>query len=198
MILLITCEVKGLWVHIIKINKFNLFDLCCYGNGLLCVLWHFQPFSGQKVLKLTLKRMICILRSWSCITILKASCQSVNLVLYKQCKINFAAFHLVACLHLATLLVLTNWKTGKFSLFLTYLKSTCQGKHIFFLLLGNVLDIAPSIMIRTPWGIVSVKMGVARKSCIFTKNVNFAYIKHIHFTQISLHFTSLKTKIFHF
>ena len=49
-------------------------------------------------------------------------------------------------------------------------------------------------MIRTPWGIVSVKRGVARKSCIFTKNVNFACIKHIHFTQISLHFTSLKTK----
>ena len=39
-------------------------------------------------------------------------------------------------------------------------------------------------MIRTPWGTVSVKRGVARKSCIFTKNVNFAYIKHIHFTQI--------------
>ena len=51
-------------------------------------------------------------------------------------------------------------------------------------------------MIRTPWGIVSVKKGVARKSCIFTKNVNFTYIKHIHFTQISLHFTSLKTKKF--
>ena len=43
-------------------------------------------------------------------------------------------------------------------------------------------------MIRTPWGIVSVKRDVARKSCIFTKNVNFAYIKHIHFTQISLQF----------
>ena len=40
--------------------------------------------------------------------ILKASCQSVSLTLYKQCKINFAAFHLVALLHLATLLVLTN------------------------------------------------------------------------------------------
>ena len=34
-------------------------------------------------------------------------------------------------------------------------------------------------MISTPWGIVSVKRGVARKSCIFTKNVNIAYIKHI-------------------
>ena len=52
--------------------------------------------------------MICILRIWSRIKILKASCQSVNLVLYKQCKTNFAGFHLVAFLHLATLLVLTN------------------------------------------------------------------------------------------
>ena len=49
-------------------------------------------------------------------------------------------------------------------------------------------------MIRTPWGIVSVKRGVARKSCIFTQNANFAYIKHIHFTQISLHFTSFEDK----
>ena len=49
-------------------------------------------------------------------------------------------------------------------------------------------------MIRTPWGIVSVKRGVARKSCIFTKNVNFAYIKHIHFTQISLHFYKFEDK----
>ena len=64
--------------------------------------------------------MICILKIWSRIKILKASCESVNLAIYKQCKINFAGFHLVAFLHLATLLVLTNWKTGKFSLFLTY------------------------------------------------------------------------------
>ena len=52
----------------------------------------------------------------------------------------------------------------------------------------------PSIIIRTPWGIVSVKKGVARKSCIFTKNVNFAYIKHIHFTQISLRFCKFEDK----
>ena len=189
---------KGLWVHIIKINKFNLFDFCCHGNGLLCVLWHFQPFSGRKLLKLPFKRMICILRIWSRIKILKASCQSVNLALYKQCKINFAGFRLVVFLHLATLLVLSNWKTGKFSLFWTYQKSTCQGKHIFSFSLVMYWTLSPSIMIRTPWGIVSVKRGFARKSCIFTKNVNFAYIKHIHFAQISLHFTSLKTKIFHF
>ena len=49
--------------------------------------------------------------------------------------------------------------------------------------LGNVLESAPSIMIRTPWGIVSVKRGVARVSCYFTKNSNFAYIKHVHFAQ---------------
>ena len=63
---------------------------------------------GPKLLKLPLKRMICILRIWSHIKMLKASCQSVNLALYKQCKINFASFHLIAFLHLATLLVLIN------------------------------------------------------------------------------------------
>ena len=52
--------------------------------------------------------MICILRIWSRIKILKASCQSVNLALHKQCKNDFAGFHFVAFLHLATLLVLTN------------------------------------------------------------------------------------------
>ena len=46
------------------------------------------------------------------------------------------------------------------------------------------LTLPPSIMIRKPWGIVSVKRGVARKSCIFTKNVNFAYIKHTLYTDI--------------
>ena len=56
----------------------------------------------------------------------------------------------------------------------------------------------PSLMIGIPWGIVSVKRGVARKSCYFTKNVNFAYIKHIHFVQKSSFFISLMTKIFHF
>ena len=105
-ILLITWEVIGLWVHMNKINKFNLFDICCHGNSLLSVLWHFQPFLGRKLLNLPLKRMICILRIWSRIKILKASCQSANLVLYKQCKISFSCFHLVAFLHLATLLVL--------------------------------------------------------------------------------------------
>ena len=68
----------------------------------------FQPFLGRKWLNLPLKRMICILRILSRIKILKATCQSVNLALYKQCKINFAGFRLVAFLHLATLLVLTN------------------------------------------------------------------------------------------
>ena len=53
-------------------------------------------------------------------------------------------------------------------------------------------------MIRTPWGIVSVKRGVARKSCYFTKNANFAYIKNIHFVQKSSYFISLMTKIFYF
>ena len=56
----------------------------------------FSRFLGRKLLKLPLKRMICTLRIWSRIKILKASCQSVNLALYKQCKINFAGFHLVA------------------------------------------------------------------------------------------------------
>ena len=58
--------------------------------------------------------MICILSIWSRIKILKASCQSVNLVLNKQCKTNFAGFHLVAFLPLATCTVsfdqLKNWK----------------------------------------------------------------------------------------
>ena len=189
---------KGLWVHINKINKFNHFDICCHGNGLLCVLWHFQPFLGRKLLKLPLKRMIYILRIWSRIKILKALCQSVNLVLYKQCKIDVAGFHLVAFLHMATLLVSSNWKTGKFSLFWRIKNPLARASTIFSFCLVMYWTLPPSIMIRTPWGIVSVKRGVARKSCIFTQNVNFAYIKHIHFTQISSHFTSLKTKIFHF
>ena len=79
------------------------FDISCHGNGLLCVLRHFHTFLGSKLLNLPLKRMICILRTWSSITILKASCQFVNLTLYEQYKINFAGFHLVAFLHLATL-----------------------------------------------------------------------------------------------
>ena len=52
-------------------------------------------------------------------------------------------------------------------------------------------------MIRTPWGIVSVKRGVARKSCYFTKNGNFAYIKHKLFVQKFSYFISLMTKIFY-
>ena len=83
-------------------------------TSLLCVLWHFQLFLGRKLLKLPLKRMICILRIWSRIKILKASCQSVNLVLYKQCKTNFAGFHLVAFFapgNTVSFDQLKNWKT---------------------------------------------------------------------------------------
>ena len=38
----------------------------------------------------------------------------------------------------------------------------------------NFLNPSPSIMIRIPWGIVSLKSGVAKKSCRFTSNANFA------------------------
>ena len=37
------------------------------------------------------------------------------------------------------------------------------------------LNLSPSIMTTTPWSIASVKGGVARKSCHFTQNPNFAY-----------------------
>ena len=164
---------KGLWGHINKTNKFNHFDICCHGNGLLCVLWHFQPFLGRKLLKLPLKRMIYILRIWSRIKILKASSQSVNLALYKQCKINFTGFHLVAFLHLATLLVSSNWKTGKFSLFLTYWKSTCQGKHNFFLLLGNVLDLTPINYDQNTLGYCFSKKGCCQKIVHFYQKCQF-------------------------
>ena len=49
-------------------------------------------------------------------------------------------------------------------------------------------------MIRTPFGIVSVKGFVARKSSYFTKNANFAYIEHV--VQKSSYFISLITKIY--
>ena len=66
----------------------------------------------------------------------------------------------------------------------------------------NCLDLFSSIMTRIPWRIVSVKSGVARKSCMpFYLKCRFCLFpkaKYIHLDTILLSFTSLMTNIFIF